>query len=183
MFLSGQKHCFRQCLEHGKGKGIPPKTKNTWNSEMAEQHCDGLTGLRLTWSRVGDGGCRHGDGNANTAAAAVLPAAATPAASTEGGERDMEEKEDIVLLRATCSDCTAGNCRYKDPAARVLIISDCKNYWTWKHYSSILLLSTFSLPLSFWWFLSAGSLGLSCRLSDTEVSRYDSPNLKVRLTQ
>lgn len=34
----------------------------------------------LTWSRVGDGGRRHGDGNA---AAAVLPAAASPAASTE----------------------------------------------------------------------------------------------------
>ncbi len=62
----------------------------------------------LTWSRVGDGWCRHGDGNANTAAAAVLSAAATPTASTEGGERQKRKKA-IVLLRATCSDCTAGN--------------------------------------------------------------------------
>lgn len=43
----------------------------------------------LTWARVGDGGRRHGDGNANTAAAAVLPAAASPAASAEGGRREM----------------------------------------------------------------------------------------------
>lgn len=63
---------------------------------------------KLTWSRVGYGGCRHGDGNANTAAAAVLPAAATPAASTEGGERETEEK-DSALCKATCEDCTAGN--------------------------------------------------------------------------
>lgn len=38
---------------------------------------------QLTCSSVGDGWCRHGDGNANTAAAAVLPAAAPPAAATE----------------------------------------------------------------------------------------------------
>lgn len=42
-------------------------------------------------------------------------------------ERDVEEKEDIVLLRATCSDCTAGNCRYKDPAARVLLSQTVKS--------------------------------------------------------
>lgn len=43
-----------------------------------------LTAQReLTWSRVGDGGCRHCDGNADAAAAAVLPAAATPAAPAE----------------------------------------------------------------------------------------------------
>lgn len=40
---------------------------------------------RLTCSSVGDGWCRHGDGNANPAAAAVLPAAAPPAAATERG--------------------------------------------------------------------------------------------------
>lgn len=40
--------------------------------------------VALTWPRVGDGGCRHGDGNANTAAAAVLPAAAASAAATGG---------------------------------------------------------------------------------------------------
>lgn len=47
---------------------------------------------KLTWSRVGDGGCRHGDGNASTAAAAVLPTAATPAASTEGGDRQKRKR-------------------------------------------------------------------------------------------
>lgn len=62
--------------------------------------------FKLTWPRVGDGGCRHGDGNANTATAAVLPAAATPAAPAErggggkGGGR-QERKEDMFLLRAT----------------------------------------------------------------------------------
>lgn len=35
----------------------------------------------LTCSGVGNGWCRHGDGNADPAAAAVLPAAAPPAAA------------------------------------------------------------------------------------------------------
>lgn len=48
--------------------------------------------FKLTWSRVGDGGCRHSDGNANTATAAVLPAAATPAAATEGGGRQKRKR-------------------------------------------------------------------------------------------
>lgn len=52
----------------------------------------------LTWSRVGDGGCRHGDGNANPAAAAVLPAAAAPAASAEGGEGNKRRKEEKTFL-------------------------------------------------------------------------------------
>lgn len=43
---------------------------------------------KLTRTRVRDGGCRHGDGNADTAATAVLPAAASPTAATE------EETED-----------------------------------------------------------------------------------------
>lgn len=63
----------------------------------------------LTWARVGDGGRRHGDGNANTAAAAVLPAAASPAASAEGGRRERGH----ASFRATCSDgCTADMKRY-----------------------------------------------------------------------
>lgn len=46
----------------------------------------------LTCSRVGDGWCRHGDGNANPAAAAVLPAAAPPAAATERGTEAASER-------------------------------------------------------------------------------------------
>lgn len=57
--------------------------------------------VSLTWPRVGDGGCRHGDGNANPAAAAVLPAAAASAAAT-GGATETGRHD-----AATCSDRTA----------------------------------------------------------------------------
>lgn len=45
----------------------------------------------LTCSGVGNGWCRHGDGNADPAAAAVLPAAAPPAAAAEGGTEAESE--------------------------------------------------------------------------------------------
>lgn len=56
---------------------------------------------KLTWSRVRNGGCRHGDGNANTTAAAVLSATTTAAASTEGGKRGERERMSLEgnLLR------------------------------------------------------------------------------------
>lgn len=73
-----------------------------WNSSAAT--LGRSESAELTWARVGDGGCRHGDGNANTAAAAVLPAATSPAASTEGGRGERGR----ALFRATRSDgCTA----------------------------------------------------------------------------
>lgn len=58
----------------------------TWEAGVTSQKSShsptDASASRLTWSSVGDGGRRHGHGEAD-AAAAVLAAAAAPAAATE----------------------------------------------------------------------------------------------------